>query len=208
MRNSRRRPIVLALVAVAAVWLVAWSGYHLAHSARMTAEKVQAYLHSVDLSRLTGDVRAKALQELAAKLNALPAEERRKARLDRDWKRWFAQMTEQEKSSFLDATLPTGIKQMLNAFEQMPPDKRRRTIDLAFKRLQQADERPDGGGPGSDSPLMDNEKLRQQAITLGLKTYYSQSSAETKAELAPLLEEIQRVMERGSGFHSDHQPNG
>jgi len=43
--------------------------------------------------------------------------------------------------------------------------------------------------------------LTQKAQTLGLKTFFSQSSPETKAELAPLLEEVQRQMQSGRSFH-------
>ena len=39
--------------------------------------------------------------------------------LDQTAYRWFEQMTEDEKQIF-EATMPTGLKQMLNAFEQMP----------------------------------------------------------------------------------------
>ena len=171
----------------------------------MTAEKVKAYAESVDISKLTGDARAKAIQDLADKLNALSFEERRKARLEREAWSWFDRMTEEEKAAFIEATMPTGFKQMLASFEQLPEDKRRKTIDDAMRRLRDARDQLGavaGGGNrgGTNSPPVLSDELQAKVRTIGLKTFYSQSSAQTKAELAPVLEELQRVMESGRPF--------
>jgi hypothetical protein len=136
-------------------------------------------------------------------LNALSYEERRRARLDREWARWFVEMSDAEKTEFIEATLPTGFKQMLGAFEQLPVDRRRRSIDEAAKRLKQArEEMTEGDLPppdwGTNPPPVLSEEVRQKLITAGLKSFYSESSAQTKAEAAPLLEELQRMMEGGA----------
>jgi hypothetical protein len=198
------RPVIFSLLAVIAVWSVAMVGYTLAKNARMTAEKVRAYAESVDLSKLSADARARAIRELADKLNALSIDERQRARLDRTSRGWLAQMTEDEKSSFIEATMPTGFKQMLSAFEQMPEESRRKTIDDALKRLADTQARIQSGagnGPpgGTNAPLLSDE-LQARIRTIGLRTFLSQSSAQTKAELAPVLEEMQRVMESGRPF--------
>ncbi len=186
-------------------WLLAWGGYKWSQSRRITAEKVAAYLRAVDLSQLTGDKRAEALRVLARQLNALTFEERRRARLAGGWDTWFAAMTDAEKSAFLDATLPSGFRQMLQSFEQLPEEKRRRAIEDAVRELRRArsaveKESPVFGDEGTNQPPELSEELQQQVVTLGLKSIYSDSSAQTKAELAPLLEEMQRAMESGRLF--------
>ena len=50
-------------------------------------------------------------------------------------------MTEAEKGEFLEATLPTGFKQTLAAFEQLPEDRRRRTVEQALKQMKEAREK-------------------------------------------------------------------
>jgi DNA repair exonuclease SbcCD ATPase subunit len=202
MNRERYRPLWQITLVVALVWVLAFGGYRWAQSTRITAAKVATYLRTVDLASLSGVDRQRALTELARQLNALSYDERRQARLDREWQRWFTVMTEDEKGEFIEATLPAGFKQMLTAFEELPEARRKRALDDALKRLREAREQWNQGGGGAgaaqvgDAPVI-SDALQQKVTTLGLKAYYSQSSAQTKAELAPLLEELQRMMERG-----------
>jgi len=206
MQNQRWRPVCLSALAVLVIWAVAVAGYRYAKSCRVTAEKVRAYIESMDLRSLSGDARAKAIQKLEGMLNALSIDERRKARLERISGNWFDEMTEDEKSAFIDATMPTGFKQMIAAFEQLPDDKRHKAIDDALRHLRQSEARLeddsslDGLPADTNGPPPLSPELEAKIRTIGLKTFYSQSSAQTKAELAPVLEELQRVMESGRPF--------
>jgi hypothetical protein len=205
MFNPRHRPILIGAIALVAVWVVALTCFAIARNAKVTAEKVRAYLRGTDLKSLSGDARAQALRKWADQMNALSGEERRLVRMDREWSRWFEAMTEDEKAEFIESTLPSGFKEMLSSFEQLEASKRKRAVDDALRRLKQAQENPeiraqwqaDGLQP---PPVRFSPELQIKITTIGLKTFYSQSSAQTKAELAPLLEEIQRSMEMGRIF--------
>jgi hypothetical protein len=171
----------------------------------MTAEKLRAYTLSLDFSKLTGAERAAAIQKLAAGLNALSPEERRRARLDRIASGWFENMTEEEKSGFIEATMPTGFRQMIASFEQLPEARRRKALDDAMRRLREAGERMGeengfAGNSETNQPAVLSKELQEQMTKIGLKTFYSESTAQTKAELAPVLEELQRMMESGRMF--------
>lgn len=197
--NQRHKPIAVAAGVLLAVWALAMGGYVLAKNAKVTGEKVRAYLAKTDLSKLKDKDRAQALKQLADYMNQLSPDERRNTRMDREWENWFKAMNDQEKGELIEATLPSGVTQMLTAFEQLPPEKRKKAIEDSLKRMREArnDPRNAGQWQGKDAPPPLSEDLQKRAAAAGLGAFYSQSSAQTKAELAPLLEEIQRSMESG-----------
>ena len=197
--NPRNKPIAIAAGVLVVVWVLAMAGYAIARNAKVTGEKVRAYLARTDISKLDAKERAKALKKLADYMNQLPPDERRTTRMDREWESWFKAMNDQEKGDLIEATMPSGVTQMLTAFEQLPPDKRQKAIQESLKRLREArnDPRNAGQWQGKDAPPPLSEDLQKRAAAAGLGAFYSQSSAQTKAELAPLLEEIQRAMESG-----------
>ena len=203
MLSQRWRPVFISALAIIAIWILAIIGFNVAKNSRLTAEKVHAYMESVDLNKLTSAQRDRAIRKLADKLNSLPVEERRRAQFERVTQPWFEQMTEAEKSKFLEATMPAGFKQMLTAFEQLPEEQRRRTIEDTLRRLKESKARTlagEGLPEGTNRPPPVSKELQAKIRNMDLTAFYSQSSAQTKAELAPILEEMQRVMESGRPF--------
>lgn len=187
------------------LWITALTGYSIAKNRQVTVERVRAYVESINLASLSGSQRAAAIKKLEDMLNALSPEERQKARLERLSIAWLKLMTEEEKTQFIEATMPTGFKQMLTAFEQLPEEKRRKTIDDSLKRLRDEQRRmraasSEDGPADTNGPPVISDDLQAKIRTIGLKTFYSESSAQTKAELAPVLEELQRSMESGRPF--------
>src|SRR5437879_8340506 len=125
MVSSRWRPVLIGVIALCVIWALALAGFTIARNAKVTPEKVRAYVEATDFRNLSGEARAKAIKRLADMLNALSLEERRQARLDRVTRKWFQEMSEEEKGAFIEATMPTGVKQMRGAFEQLPENSSR-----------------------------------------------------------------------------------
>jgi hypothetical protein len=200
MLGHRHRPILVAVASLVFIWVVAIAGYQVVQRAKITPDKVRAYTASVDFTRLSGADRAAAIQKLADMLNALTLDERQSLRFDRTYYKWFEKMTEAEKAAFLQATMPTGFKQMINAFQDLPADKRRRVVDQSVKKMKDEREKMIASGqtppPGTNGVAL-SQDLQDEITRIGLQSFYSQSTAQTKAELAPFLEEMQRTMETG-----------
>jgi hypothetical protein len=197
--SPRYRILLISAFALFAVLIFSVAGVRIAAGLKLTPAKVRSYAESIDLAKLDAAARARAIRALADKLNALSREDRRQVRLNGVVDRWFAAMTDEEKAGFMEATLPTGYKQMITAFEEMPPERRQRAVADAVRGMREARAAMQSGQglpPSTNAPVV-SEELQKKMVTIGLKTFYSQSSAQTKAELAPLLEEMQGMMESG-----------
>jgi hypothetical protein len=194
--HRKNHAIWKAAISLITVWALAWSGYVIFKHSRMTAEKVYAYQHSLDLARLSGAERLKALKGLAERLNALSPDERQHWRLDLEW---FRQLTDEEKAFFLDAFLPGEMQIALRMFEQWPAERQREEIDKALADLRKNAAQPGTLAAqlnGTNGPLFTPE-LDKQVRTIGLNALYSKGSPQTKAQLTPLLLEVQRQFESG-----------
>ena len=190
-----------------AVWLGAWGAFRLAANARVTPEKVEARAARLALGRLSAADRERALKELAGMINRLAWEDRRRLRLERKTDGVFQQMTDAEKVRFIESTLPTGFRQMLSSFEQMPEAQRRRAVTNSLNRLKEARDGALPPGEALGRPPALSPEIQQRILATGLKTFYEQSSPQAKAELAPLLEEMQKAMESGRFFRGP-RPEG
>jgi hypothetical protein len=179
------RSVWLKLILVlAGVWLIAGGVIWWARAAKPTPEKIANYLAAHPVDGLAGAKREKVIHKVADQINALEYEQRRELRMGRRLDAFFRSLTPEEQTRFLDLTLPTGFKQMMEAFNKMEPQKRKRFVERALNDMKQQEgaEPP----PGSDDPHV--KKIVEQ----GVRSFYSDASADVKMDFAPLLEQMQK----------------
>jgi len=174
---------------IAAVWLLAAVVIHFARSSQPTAASVTAFVHSTDLASLQGDARARAIQRMEDMVNRISFEERQQLDRERISRNFFDQLTPDEQGAYLDATLPTGFKQLMESFNKMDPVKRKQIVNQALERMKEHE----GEGP---PPGAAQSNLAQHVIDQGLKSFYQDANADVKLDLAPLVEQMQRNLEQ------------
>jgi hypothetical protein len=181
MSNAKKGFLILA-----AIWIVAGGLILLARQAQPTAESVSKFAAAHPVASLQGEARARHLERLADQINRLAFEDRRELRMNRAQDETFRALTPEEQARFLDRTLPSGMTQMMEAFNKMEPAKRKRFVDRALEEMR-------SHAPAEAPPV--NDAHLQRIVAEGLKAFYNDSSAETKMDLAPLIEEMQRGLQ-------------
>ncbi len=193
--NSRNSGLIKGGVCLIVIWAVIGLSIKLVRSAKPTAEKVTTYLVDNDLSGISDEARRReVIGRTAEMLNAMDADELEalNGKEENDPRRkLFGELSSEEQLYFLERRIGRAFEQIMESFNAMDREERKKIVERSMKRIQ---DRGDGnGGPFDD----ENPEVAEQITDAGLKAYYSTANAETKIDLAPLLEEMQRTIAQG-----------
>ncbi|MEI8341078.1 MAG: hypothetical protein WCH43_06015 [Verrucomicrobiota bacterium] len=175
------------LLAVVLVWGVAFAVVYFVRKARPTAQSLADYIAKHPLAGQTGAARAKNINHVSDLLNGISFEDRQTLQRNGVTRDFFKELTPDEQADFLDATLPSGFKQMMDAFNKMDPEKRRKFVERALEEVKKHE--------GEAPPPGFDDKMAKKMVDQGLHSFYSDASADVKLDLAPLIEQMQRNLQ-------------
>jgi len=174
---------------LAALWAVAAIVIYFAKSSQPTAASVTAYVHSLNMDALQGSDRARAIERMENMVNRISFDDRQALDRGRVNREFFDKLTPDEQGAYLDATLPTGFQQLMDAFNKMDPVKRKLIVSKALEQMKENE----GNGP---PPGAVQSNIEQHVIDQGLKSFYRDANADVKLDLAPLVEQMQLNLEQ------------
>lgn len=184
-----RLPWIKIAAALLVIWALAGGIGYWAHSARPTPETVIRYIDGHPVAGLSAGDRRSIADKLAKQLNQLTYQQRREGEVNKRVNVFFRGLPADEQNRFLDLTLPAGYKQMMDSLNKMTREKRKQFVE---KTLADMKKHEDEGDPDGQRQLDANG---QKVIDEGFKSFYSDASAETKMDLAPLIEQLQRNLQ-------------
>ena len=175
------------LLILCAIWIVAAGAIFFVRSSKPTAQSIAAYIQKHRLDSQTGSSRRKTLDHVTDMLNHITLEERQKLREEGVTPGFFRSLTAEEQSAFLDATLPTGFRQLMESFNTMAPAKRKEFVERALTDMRNRE--------GKEPARNVDDKNTKKIIDQGLRSFYSESSADVKLDFAPLIEQMQKNLQ-------------
>ncbi len=195
----RNRLLLRGLVFLVALWVVVFTVIRVAGSMKPSAEKVDRYFDDFSLAGIANpDERLQKIGEAAELLNQLEASELTKLTEDMEQdprRKLFEELTPEEQLYFFQKRVGRAFEQMMQSFNEMEREDRQRIVERTLSRMQ-SDE---GRRPRGQRLEEQDPELAEKMAEAGFKAYYSEASAETKIDLAPLMEEMQRTMSRMGG---------
>jgi hypothetical protein len=183
------RLIVRTAIGVAILWLVVLAAIHFLHLMQPTVASVAAWCQRQEWGALSAEERARRLAALADQMNQLSFAQRQKLSGNAGFQSLTQQMTDDEKLSLMDKTLPRGFAQIMDSFNRMKPEDRRHLVSQALENMKKWNPQQ------QDRPTGFNEAAMQKVVQTGFTSYLQDASAETKLDLAPLVEQIQIDMQ-------------
>lgn len=184
-----RLPWIKLVSVLLVIWAIVGGVIYWAHSAKPTPDSVMNYLTNHPVANQSPKDRGRVLEKVADQLNHLAYEERREVRMSRKLDGFFRELGPDEQNRFLDLTLPTGFKQMMDALNKMTPEKRKAFVSKALEDMKkhEGEEPPEG--------RKDLDANGQKIIDQGFRSFYSEANAEVKMDVAPLVEQLQKNLQ-------------
>lgn len=203
---ARRDVFIKATLVLLLVWGCVWGIRAYAGSRKITAERIDhevSEAHFADWSENdqinTAEAarREKELRRIAGLFNRLDFQEREKNRENRGGEKFFNTLSAREKGMFIDLTIMESMSRFMESLDAMKPEQRKKFVEQGLKEISEGrtqEEMARADALGSD--LLD--KISEQ----GMKAYFEKSSADTKLDLAPLMEAMNETMQglRGNEF--------
>jgi hypothetical protein len=202
---ARKRILFQTLAVLVLVWGVVAGVRAVAGSKRVTSEKIRAEITRAALDDWSdgipagGDVsgRRERIEKVADMFNRLDFAERDKAREQRIGEEFFMRLAPSEKERFVELTLTESMRSLMRALDAMNADERRRIVERGLREIE------DGRTEEEMLRAQElSEDLLERITEEGVKAYFEQAGADTKLDLAPLMDAMDGVVKglRGNEF--------
>lgn len=194
---GKKRILIQALLVLVVAWGLVIGLRAVAGSKRITADKISQIIEDanfddwsegVPVGASTSD-REDQLLEVVDMINRLDFAERERARDERKGEEFFRKLAPEEKDRFVKLTVAKTMETMLRALDGMPPAERRKMVENGLRDIE----------TGRTAEEMSrtrelSENLLNQITSEGIKAYFKETSAQTKLDLAPLMEAMDGVV--------------
>lgn len=202
---GRRSVILKAIIALALVWGVVWAVRTWAGSRKVTAERVEKEIKEVEFEDWSANMgrsddpaeREKEIRNIAEMINRLDFKEREKNRENRSGEEFYKKLSPEERTLFVDLTVMESMNRFMAALDELKPAERKRFVTQALREI-------DDGRTAEEMTRVRalGDNLLDRISEEGMRAYFTKASADTKLDLAPLLEAMNEVMQgmRGNQF--------
>lgn len=203
--NGKWVIVFKALAVLALVWAVVFAVRSFASTKKVTAERLDREVMELEFDDWSENPgggaaakeREKEIRKVAEMVNRLDFAEREKNRDSRTGEKFFRKLSPGEKELFIDLTIVESMSRFMEALDQMPEQQRKSFVEKGLAEIRE----------GRTEEEMErakemDETLLNKISEEGMRAYFDKASADTKLDLAPLMEAMNEVMQglRGREF--------
>lgn len=196
---ARRSVILKAVVALVLIWGAVWAVRGWAATRQVTAEKVDREIAAANIEDWSTEGlgrsddaagREKEIRRIADLINRLDFHEREKNRGNRTAEEFYRKLSPAERELFVNLTLMESMNRFMEALDGLKPEERKRFVKQALREIEDGRTAEE---MARAEALGDN--LLDRISEEGMKAYFEKANADTKLDLAPLLEAMNEVMQ-------------